>query len=208
MSRPTHFRLRWKGALTGPFPLVRIQEMLRAGEISLLHNIEVDESWMTVRDYFRAIGLSRGVAVATFDNAQPTSGAPTSAPGEALPVGEALSPAASRNAAGESLERSVREGYLWCGSTFLLPPTFGLAVYAWHLVSPETPPISLFILLSFTTALGCFLPVAFVRKVGRTLDQEGLAEIRQTQANLAILLAGLGFVLWSWCFWILVHPRP
>lgn len=208
MSRPTHFRLRWKGALTGPFPLVRIQEMLRAGEISLLHNIEVDESWMTVRDYFRAIGLSRGVAVATFDNAQPTSGAPTSAPGEALPVGEALSPAASRNAAGESLERSVREGYLWCGSTFLLPPTFGLAVYAWHLVSPETPPISLFILLAFTTALGCFLPVAFVRKVGRTLDQEGLAEIRQTQANLAILLAGLGFVLWSWCFWILVHPRP
>lgn len=208
MSRPTHFRLRWKGALTGPFPLVRIQEMLRAGEISLLHNIEVDESWMTVRDYFRAIGLSRGVAVATFDNAQPTSGAPTSAPGEELPVGEALSPAASRNAAGESLERSVREGYLWCGSTFLLPPTFGLAVYAWHLVSPETPPISLFILLAFTTALGCFLPVAFVRKVGRTLDQEGLAEIRQTQANLAILLAGLGFVLWSWCFWILVHPRP
>jgi hypothetical protein len=208
MSRPTHFRLRWKGALTGPFPLVRIQEMLRAGEISLLHNIEVDESWMTVRDYFRAIGLSRGVAVATFDNAHPTSGAPTSAPGEELPVGEALSPAASRNAAGESLERSVREGYLWCGSTFLLPPTFGLAVYAWHLVSPETPPISLFILLAFTTALGCFLPVAFVRKVGRTLDQEGLAEIRQTQANLAILLAGLGFVLWSWCFWILVYPRP
>ena len=157
---------------------------------------------------FAAIGLSRGPAVATFDNEQPISGAPTSAPGEELPVGEALSPAASRNAAGESLERSVREGYLWCGSTFLLPPTFGLAVYAWHLVSPETPPISLFILLSFTTALGCFLPVAFVRKVGRTLDQEGLAEIRQTQANLAILLAGLGFVLWSWCFWILVHPRP
>ena len=208
MSRPTHFRLRWKGALTGPFTLVRIQEMLRAGEISLLHNIEVDESWMTVRDYFRAIGLSRGPAVATFDNEQPSSGAPASAPGEELPVGEALSPAASRNAAGESLERSVREGYLWCGSTFLLPPTFGLAVYAWHLVSPETPPIWLFILLSFTTALGCFLPVAFVRKVGRTLDQEGLAEIRQTQANLAILLAGLGFVLWSWCFWILVLPRP
>jgi hypothetical protein len=207
MSRPTHFRLRWKGAITGPFALIRIQEMLRAGEISLLHNIEVDESWMTVRDYFRAIGLSRG-PVATFDNAQPSMGAPASAPGEELLIGEALSPAASRNAAGESLERSVREGYLWCGSTFLLPPTFGLAVYAWHLVSPDTPPISLFILLTFTTALGCFLPVAFVRKVGRTLDQEGLAEIRQTQANLAILLSGLGFVLWSWCFWILVHPRP
>jgi len=208
MSRANHFRLRWKGSVTGPFPLTRIQEMLRAGEISLLHNIEVDESWMTVRDYFRAIGLSRGPTVVSFDNSQPKAGAPSSAPGEELPIGETLSPASARNAAGESLERSVREGYLWCGSTFLLPPAFGLAVYAWHLVSPDTPPLSLFILLSFTTALGCFLPIAFVRKVGRTLDQEGLAEIRQTQANLAILLAGLGFVLWSWCFWILVHPRP
>ncbi len=208
MSRPTHFRLRWKGAVTGPFPLIRIQEMLRAGEISLLHNIEVDESWMTVRDYFRAIGLSRGLAATSFENAHLGSGTSTPLPGAELPVGETLSPASTRHAAGESLERAVREGYLWCGSTFLFPPTFGLAVYAWHLVSPDTPPISLFILLTFTTALGCFLPVAFVRKVGRTLDQEGLAEIRQTQASLAILLSGLGFVLWLWCFWILVHPRP
>ncbi len=208
MTRPTHFRLRWKGAITGPFALIRIQEMLRAGEISLLHNIEVDESWVTVRDYFRAIGLARGLVATSFDNAQPTSGASGPTFGQELPGGETLSTTSTRHAAGESLERSVREGYLWCGSTFLLPPTFGLAVYAWHLVSPDTPPISLFILLTFTTALGCFLPVAFVRKVGRTLDQEGLAEIRQTQANLAILLSGLGFVLWSWCFWILVHPRP
>jgi hypothetical protein len=113
-----------------------------------------------------------------------------------------------RNAAGESLERSVREGYLWCGSTFLLPPLFSLLVYAWHSISPETAPLSLFILLTFTTAVGCFLPVAFVRKVGRSLDQEGLSEIRQTQANLSILLASLGYVLWLWCFWILVHPHP
>ena len=208
MSRPAQFRLRWKGAITGPFPLHRIQEMLRAGEISLLHNIEVDESWMTVRDYFRTIGLSRGPGSVAFDHAQPAAGAETAQSGEPAPIGEMISPVSARNAAGESLERSVREGYLWCGSTFLLPPTFGLSVYAWHLVSPDTPPLSLFILLTFTTALGCFLPIAFVRKVGRTLDQEGLAEIRQTQANLAILLAGLGFVLWSWCFWILVHPRP
>ena len=208
MSRPTQFRLRWKGAVTGPFPLTRVSEMLRAGEISLLHNIEVDGSWMTVRDYFRAIGLSRGPATLSYDSAHATPSATETTTGEELPINETLSPSANRNAAGESLERSVREGYLWCGSTFLLPPTFGLTVYAWHLVSPDTPPISLFILLTFTTALGCFLPIAFVRKVGRTLDQEGLAEIRQTQANLALLLAGLGFVLWLWCFWILVHPRP
>jgi len=201
MSRPSQFRLRWKGAITGPFPLPRVSEMLRSGEISLLHNIEVDGTWLTVRDYFRAIGLSRAPSVPTPDADAPPS------PGSELPLGDGLAPDNGRNAAGESLERAVREGYLWCGSTFLLPPLFALLVYGWHLVSPETPPISLFILLVFTTAVGCFLPVSFVRKVGQTLDQEGLAEIRQTQANLAILLAGLGFVLWLWCFWVLVHPR-
>ncbi len=205
MSRPTQFRLRWKGAVTGPFPLVRVSEMLRAGEISLLHNIEVDGSWLTVRDYFRAIGLSRA-PIATAEANGFGADAP-SPPGAELPTGEPLSADSARSAAGESLERSVREGYLWCGSTFLLPPLFALLVYGWHAISPDTPPISLFILLTFTSALGCFLPVALVRKVGRSLDQEGLSEIRQTQANLAILLASLGFVLWLWCFWILVHPR-
>ena len=208
MSRPTAFRLRWKGAITGPFPLVRVSEMLRAGEISLLHNIEVDGSWMTVRDYFRAIGLSRTPSVSSTDTSGLDPDAPPPPPGAELPLGQALTPDAARNEAGESLERTVREGYLWCGSTFLLPPLFALAVYAWHVVSPETPPISLFILLTFTTALGCFLPVTFVRRIGRTLDQEGLAEIRQTQASLSLVLACLGLLLWLWCFWIIVQARP
>jgi hypothetical protein len=207
MSRPTQFRLRWKGAVTGPFTLVRINDMLRAGEISLLHNIEVDGAWMTVRDYFRAIGLTRAPAVASTETG--ASGADATAPtGAELPLADMLSPETGRNAAGESLERSVREGYLWCGSTFLLPPLFALLVYGWQKISPDTQPISLFILLTFTTAVGCFLPIVYVRKVGRTLDQEGLSEIRQTQANLAVLLACLGYALWLWCFWILVHTRP
>ena len=206
MYRPAQFRLRWKGAVTGPFPLPRIGEMLRAGEISLLHNIEVDGSWRTVRDHFRAIGFNRLPATSADASA---AGADTPyVAGAELPLGAPLATDSARNAAGESLERSVREGYLWCGSTFLLPPVFALLVYGWHTVSPDTQPISLFILLVFTTALGCFLPVAFVRKVGQALDLEGLGEIRQTQTNLAILLASLGFVLWLWCFWILVHPRP
>ena len=207
MSRPTQFRLRWKGAVTGPFTLTRVSEMLRAGEISLLHNIEVDGSWMTVRDYFRAIGLGRVPSVATAASSGLGDDTPMP-PGSETSHGEALAPDNVRNAAGESLERSVREGYLWCGSTFLFPPLFALLVYAWHSISPDTPALSLFILLTFTTALGCFLPVVFVRKVGRTLDQEGLSEIRLTQTNLSILLASLGYVLWLWCFWILVHPRP
>ncbi|MEY4034377.1 MAG: hypothetical protein RL492_1571, partial [Verrucomicrobiota bacterium] len=38
MAKPDQFRLRWKGAITGPFALARISEMLRSGEISLVHN--------------------------------------------------------------------------------------------------------------------------------------------------------------------------
>ena len=205
MAQPNAFRLRWKGAVTGPFPLARVQELLRSGEISLLHNIEADGRWMTLRDYLRGAGLTRVIA----PTAEVAPGdAPPPPPGFVPHAGEGLAPDAGRSVAGDNLERAVRAGYLWCGSTFLLPPLFALSVYAWHLVSPDTPPISLFILLTFTTTLGCFLPVAFVRKIGRTLDQEGLAEIRQTQSGLALVLACLGLLLWLWCFWLIVQARP
>ena len=205
MPPPAHFRLRWKGAVTGPFPLARVSEMLRAGELSLLHNIEVDGQWLTIRDYFRIIGLTRAPAAVPADD--PGNGLVPPSPG-AEGVLEAVRPVDTRQQAGESLERAVREGYLSCGSTFLLLPLFALAVYGWHVVAPDASPLSLFILLIFTTGSGCFLPVAFVRRVGRQLELEGLGEIRQTQASLALALASLGFVLWLWCFWILVHQRP
>jgi hypothetical protein len=159
---------------------------------------------MTLRDHLRGAGLARVISpsaeIAPGDQPPPPPGFSNEDGG--------LLPDAGRSVAGENLERAVRAGYLWCGSTFLLPPLFALAVYAWHVVSPETPPISLFILLTFTTALGCFLPVTFVRRIGRTLDQEGLAEIRQTQASLSLVLACLGLLLWLWCFWIIVQARP
>ena len=204
MAPPNAFRLRWKGAVTGPFPLARVQELLRSGEISLLHNIEADGSWMTLRDYLRGTGLSRVIG----PTSEPGSGVqPPPPPGFTAGSGDGIMPDASRSVAGENLERAVRAGYLWCGSTFLLPPLFALTVYAWHVVAPDTPPISLFILLTFTTAVGCFLPVLMVRRIGHTLDQEGLAEIRQTQSGLALVLACLGVLLWLWCFWIIVQQQ-
>jgi len=208
MSSSPQFRLRWKGAVSGPHSSQRVIEMLKAGEISLLHRIEVDGAWLTVREYLRASG--QGNAVAAMPEASPgEAGAPPPPAGEFSPGGAPATPAdRTHREAGESLERTVREGYLWCGSTFLLPPVFAVAVYAWQLLAPETSPVSLFILLVFTTSLGAFLPVHFVRKAGLILDREGLGEIRQTQAGLAWALASLGCVLWLWCFWILVHPRP
>lgn len=207
MSRPTHFRLRWKGAITGPFPLLRVSEMLRAGEISLLHNIEVDGSWTTVRDYFRAIGLSRAPSAASTESAGVGADSPPP-PGAELPLGEMLTPDAMRNAAGESLERAVREGYLWCGATFLLPPIFALLVYAAYLLDNQLSRTMIVILLGFTTAPASLLPILFVRKIGLTLEQEGLSDIRQTQANLAIILGFLSLALWMLCFLVLIPTRP
>lgn len=208
MSRPTQFRLRWKGAVTGPFPLLRVSEMLRAGEISLLHNIEVDGSWLTVRDYFRAIGLTRAPVAASADPAG--ADVPPPPPGSSLPLGDGLAPADARNAAGESLERSVREGYLWCGSTFLLPPLFALLVYAVYLLDGDrqVSRTMFIILLGFTTTPASLLPILFVRKIGQTLEQEGLSDIRQTQGNLVIILGFLSLALWMLCFSVLLPGRP
>jgi len=210
MSRPTHFRLRWKGAITGPFPLIRIQEMLRAGEISLLHNIEVDESWMTVRDYFRAIGLSRASSVSSTDANGFGANASPPPPGAELRHGESLAPVDARNAAGDSLERTVREGYLWCGSTFLLPPLFALLVYAVYILDTDRQisRTMLLILLAFTTTPAALLPILFVRKLGVTLEHEGLSDIRQTQGNLVIILGFLSLALWMLCFFVLLPTRP
>jgi hypothetical protein len=207
MSRPTQFRLRWKGAITGPFPLTRVSELLRAGEISLLHNIEVDESWMTVRDYFRAIGLNRTPSVSSSDFASTDASPPP--PGAEIPLGESLTPDNERNAAGESLERTVREGYLWCGSTFLLPPLFALLIYVINLLDRDhqISRTMLLILLGFTTTPAALLPILFVRKLGKTLEQEGLSDIRQTQGNLVIVLGFLSLALWMLCFFVLLPTR-
>ena len=210
MSRPTQFRLRWKGAVTGPFPLPRVSEMLRAGEISLLHNIEVDRSWMTVRDYFRAIGLSRIPSALAQDSSGLGGDAPPPPPGSELPLGVSLTPDAARHAAGESLERTVREGYLWCGSTFLLPPLFALLIYVVYILDSDhqISRTMLLILLSFTTTPAALLPILFVRKLGLTLEQEGLSDIRQTQGNLVIVLGFLSLALWMLCFFVLLPSRP
>lgn len=201
MPTDEHFRLRWKGAVTGPFPLARVQEMLRSGEISLLHGIEVDGRWLTVRDYLRGTGLRRtGVHAETV--ATPAS---PYLPEHAAP---GLTPAQQRDAAGEALERNVRAGYLWCGSTFLLPPLFSSLVLLLAFVLPETPRLSLFVLGCFTIVAGAFLPLHFVAKVGRRLDHDGLSEIRQAQSRLTMVLALLSILVWTASAWILTHPKP
>jgi hypothetical protein len=209
MAKPDQFRLRWKGAVTGPFALARISEMLRAGEISLVHNIEVNGAWITVREYFRTLGLSRGSLLPPIaplaarddpDSPPPHPGAPGTTPTPATPL------APNTSAAGEALERNVREGYLWCGSTFLFPPLFAVIVPLWEKTVGTLPQSSKYTLFLFATLVGCSLPLWLVQRVGRQISQEGLAEISQAQSRLCLVLAGLGAIFWLFMFWFLAKP--
>ena len=209
MAKPDQFRLRWKGAVTGPFALARISEMLRAGEISLVHNIEVNGAWITVREYFRTLGLSRGSLLPPIaplaarddpDSPPPPPGAPGTTPTSATPL------APNTSAAGEALERNVREGYLWCGSTFLFPPLFAVIVPLWEKTVGTLPQSSKYTLFLFATLVGCSLPLWLVQRVGRQISQESLAEISQAQSRLCLVLAGLGAIFWLFMFWFLAKP--
>lgn len=212
MAKPDQFRLRWKGAISGPFSLTRISELLRAGEISLVHNIEVNGTWTTLREHFRSLGNDRPggflpplspLAESQGQDSPPlTPGAPGNLSAATQP------PTQSRNAAGEALERNVREGYLWCGSTFLFPPLFAIMVPLWEKVGGVLPPSSKLTLFIFATLLGCTLPLWLVQRVGRQITQEGLAEIAQAQMRLCLLLAGLGVLFWVFMFYLLAYAKP
>ena len=192
---------------------MRSISVMRTGEISLLHNIEVDGKWTTVRDFFRSTGLARtqptGTGFApTFspfagdEMPPPPPGAPTD-PARPAPSRRRLSPA-------EILERSVREGYLWCGATFLLPPLFALLVFpmSWLQGAEVSAMRGVHLALVFILAalLGSFLPWVFVRRIGATLTQAGLKEEAEAQSKLAVILGVSGAILWlAMCGWYLSH---
>lgn len=183
-------RLRWKGTVTGPFSSSRIADMLRAGEISLAHGVETDGRWVTVREFLRGSQPRAEYAPASSSEA------------ESRPAVAQDPRTHERRTADDTIERAVREGYLWCGSTFLLPPAFGLLV--WLLAQAVgMQPLSRYVLLSFCAVAGCLLPVAMVRRVGSVLEHEGLGELRQAQARLSVMLAGLGLAFWLVMFWFL-----
>ena len=103
------------------------------------------------------------------------------------------------------LERSVREGYLWCGATFLLPPIFALLVFpmAWlqgvEVALMRNLHLSIVFLLAIL--LGSFLPLIFVRRISVTLGQAGLKEEGEAQVKLALILGISGAILWSFMSW-------
>ena len=53
MSSPaaSTFLLRWKGAESGPFSIDEIRELLTAGEISRMHQVQVNGRWKLLDDF-------------------------------------------------------------------------------------------------------------------------------------------------------------
>jgi hypothetical protein len=51
MNEPPSYRLRWRGQVTGPFPLETILRRLDDNELGLWHEIEHPEAWMTLEEF-------------------------------------------------------------------------------------------------------------------------------------------------------------
>lgn len=201
MAKPSTFRIRWKGTITGPLTLAEISNRLRAGDISLIHNIEVEGSWITIREYFRAIGLSRSPLAP----AQPTKIQAANIKGLDS-SSEPITPPNPAQPAGIDLELTARVGYLWCGSTFIFPLLLSAIVPILEFLN-KTPlqfwsRMSLFV---FSTLLGCGLPYLSVRRIGHTLESEGLHGLAQDQYKLFLILAAASALVWMIVFWSLAR---
>ncbi len=199
MSKQTSFRLRWKGAISEPLSLAQISDKLRSGEISLIHNIEVEGSWITIREYFRTIGLSRSpLTTATqIKNQESDSNLP-----------EIKASETSHKNNQPNLEHTVRMGYLWCGSTFIFPLLFSLIVPILEFLTKETFPFSSrFVLLAFGTLMGCGLPYLSIRHINGYIQDHGLGDIVKDQQKLYVTLATASALVWLIVFWILAGSK-
>jgi hypothetical protein len=200
MSKQSTFRLRWKGVISEPLSLGQISDKLRSGEISLIHNIEIEGSWITIREYFRTIGLSRSPITLVTQTKKPDS--------EIKPQ-EILTSDTHSKSAQPNLELTVRIGYLWCGSTFIFPLLFSLIVPILEFLTKSTFPFSSrFVLLAFGTLAGCGLPYLSVRSINATILDYGLNDIVKDQQKLYVTLATSSALIWLIVFWILAGPRP
>lgn len=72
MSKFDQFHLRWRGQVTGPFTWAEIERKLDAHEIGLLHDLQQNNSWLTLGEYL--VGRGETVRV-TAPVAAPPSGA-------------------------------------------------------------------------------------------------------------------------------------
>lgn len=187
-------KVRFKGVVVGQLTAAEIAERLRAGEISLTHAVEHRGRWLTIHQFLREneptvtppppgaggglLGRLTGKNAGTDPSMPPPPGAPS--------------------VVGDAIERRVREGYLWCGLTFLLPVALGLPIWLLcsHLNAPTT---SLNACLIVGILLGDGYAAWRAHQSAEGLVQEGLEDVGRSLRQLSVALAGA-----SACFWITV----
>ena len=110
-SVETYF-ITWKGKRDGPFTLEQLEEMLRNGDVGLLHSVETSSGTMPLRQLLELAHPSLQASTVTSERATET---PTNYP-------------SSTQAPGAVSEAQVVRLYTLCGWCFALPP---LAWWTW-----------------------------------------------------------------------------
>lgn len=131
MSDPSSHRLRWRGQVSGPFPLPQILGRLDDNQIGLWHEIECDGAWLTLEEFLaRAEAARRSEADvpraeprlsrASREPASPQTG-PASASVSAPALPAAPAPPRFREAApGDAPETAPKRLALFLAAGFLL----------------------------------------------------------------------------------------
>jgi TM2 domain-containing membrane protein YozV len=91
MIKTDQFQLRWRGRVTGPFTWAEVERKLDAHEIGLLHDLQQNNTWITLGEYL----ASRGETVRVTPNV-PIAAPPTAADLRADSVAAPPSAAAPR----------------------------------------------------------------------------------------------------------------
>lgn len=193
MAAASH-KVRFKGVVVGQLTAAEIAERLRAGEMSLTHAVEHRGRWLTVRQFLREAEPAL---------APPPPGASDSLFGRLTRrISHAEHPAPppppGASLVGDAIERRVREGYLWCGLTFLLPIALGLPI--WLLCSQwgaRATQVSTYLILAIL--IGDGYAAWRAHRSAEGLEREGLEDVGRSLRQLSMALAAA-----SACFWITV----
>lgn len=195
MSMIRH-NVRFKGVILGEFTAAEIAERVRAGELNLAHVVRRRDRWVTLRQFLQeseVAATTEAPSAAGSLLSRLTGRMPPPPPG-----GEAPPPPPGASSSGDPLESRVREGYLWCGLTFLMPAVIGLPI--WGLCQlAGLKSTTLGILWSLFALGGAGYAAWRAHLCAQELRDHGLEDVGQSMRNLALGLAAL-----SSLFWVLV----
>jgi len=193
MAPPVH-TVRFKGVVIGQLTTGEIAERVRAGELSLAHAVEHRGRWLTVRQF---LGQTEpAVAPPPPGSAGGLLGRLTRRSNPGQDAGPPPPPGAS--VVGDVIERRVREGYLWCGLTFLLPVALALPI--WMLCAAwDARPTQVSAYLILATLAGDGYATWRARLAADGLEAEGLEDVGRSIRQLSMALAAAAA-----CFWITV----